>query len=120
IILKNVVYLVYTPLLINSVGQNSFGIYQLVTQVITTLSLFSMGFSGTYVHFYWTEKKKGCSYLKKLNGVYLKIFLLFTLVAVLFGVILVKFSSLLFSRTFSSGELVTARILMILLVFNVG
>lgn len=120
IVLKNIVYLVYTPLLIKYVGQNSFGIYQLVTQVVATLSLFSMGFSGAYVHFYWIERKKGASYLEELNGIYLKIFLSISLVSAFFGIILVKFSSNIFNKTFSGAELITAQFLMVLMVLNVS
>lgn len=90
IIMKNVVTFMYTPFLLKFIGQGDYGLFQMTNSVITSLSLLSMGFSSAYVRFYIKYKtNKEYESLRKLNGMYLLLFCLISLVAVFIGGILV-------------------------------
>lgn len=90
IIMKNVVTFMYTPFLLKFIGQGDYGLFQMTNSVITSLSLLSMGFSSAYVRFYIKYKTdKEYESLKKLNGMYLLLFCLISLVAIFIGGILV-------------------------------
>ncbi|MCU7776771.1 oligosaccharide flippase family protein [Enterococcus faecium] len=56
IIIKNAVTFLYTPFLLNTVGQADYGLFQMTNSVVMSLSLLSMGFSSAYVKFYMEYK----------------------------------------------------------------
>lgn len=56
IIIKNLIVFLYTPFLLKYLGQSEYGIYQMTNSVIMSLSVLSMGFSGSYVRFYMKFK----------------------------------------------------------------
>lgn len=46
-----VIQLVYMPVMIRLLGKSEYGLYSLVSSVVSYLSLFSLGFTGAYVRF---------------------------------------------------------------------
>ena len=54
-----IVGLVYTPVMIKSLGQNEYGLYQLVLSVINYLNLMNLGFNGAYIRYYVIARTKG-------------------------------------------------------------
>ena len=114
------VNLVYTPFIIRILGQNEYGLYQLVQSVVNYLNLMNFGFTGAYISFYARAKSEsGEEGIARLNGMFLRIFLTITLVCVAAGAFLVSHIQLLGSRL-SAADYVTARKLMILLVANLA
>ena len=53
-----VIQLVYMPVMIKLLGQSEYGLYSLVSSVVSYLSLFSLGFSGAYVRCFAMSYKK--------------------------------------------------------------
>ena len=45
------IQLVYMPVMIRLLGQSEYGLYSLVSSVVSYLSLFSLGFTGAYLRF---------------------------------------------------------------------
>ena len=52
IIVKNLVNLVYTPMLLAFVGQADYGVYQTSNSFVFSLTLLTFGFSEAYIRFY--------------------------------------------------------------------
>ena len=114
------VNLVYTPFMVRILGQNEYGLYQLVQSVVNYLNLMNFGFSGAYIRFYSRARaQEGPEGIARLNGMFLRIFLAITLVCVLAGIFLVSHIQLL-GEKLTSAEYVTARKLMILLILNLA
>ena len=44
--------LIYVPIMLKILGQNEYGVYQLVASIISYLSLLNFGFGGSYFRFY--------------------------------------------------------------------
>ena len=70
------IQLIYLPIMIRILGQSEYGLYSVVSGVVSYLSLFSLGFSGAYLRFfsrfkYQDDKKK----LASLNGMFIILFL---------------------------------------------
>ena len=64
-----VIQLVYMPVMIRLLGQSEFGLYTLVSGVVSYLSLFSLGFTGAYLRFFARENQKNDREgLAALNG----------------------------------------------------
>lgn len=121
IILSTVVQLVYTPLLIRMLGQSEYGLYSLVSSVIGYLTVLDLGFGNAIVVF--TAKyraNKEYEKEKKLHGMFLVIFCIIGLVACLLGLLLYFNVPLLFGKTMTAIELHKAKIMMLILSFNLA
>lgn len=115
------VNLVYTPLMIRILGQNEYGLYQLVQSVVNYLNLMNFGFTGAYVSFYARERVRedGEEAVARLNGMFLRIFLTITAVCAAAGFLLIRNIRLLGTHL-TEADYGTARTLMILLVLNMA
>ena len=114
-----VIQLVYMPVMIRLLGKSEYGLYSLVSGVVSYLSLFSLGFTGSYLRFfarYYNNKKK----LASLNGMFLTLFSILSAMAAICGIVLSFFPEQIFGSRLSERELLKARILMIILVVNIA
>ena len=121
IILSTVVQLVYTPLLIRMLGQSEYGLYSLVSSVIGYLTVLDLGFGNAIVVF--TAKyraNKEYEKEKKLHGMFLVIFCIIGLIAGLLGLLLYFNIPLLFGKTMTDIELHKAKMMMLILSFNLA
>ena len=88
IIVKNLVNLVYTPMLLSFVGQADYGVYQSCNSFVFSLTLLSFGFSQAYVRFYTQRKINGTEEdIRRLNGVYLVLYAVVSATALALGLI---------------------------------
>ncbi|MET1109720.1 lipopolysaccharide biosynthesis protein [Enterococcus faecium] len=121
IIIKNAVTFLYTPFLLNTVGQADYGLFQMTNSVVMSLSLLSMGFSSAYVKFYMEYKvQDNKKAMKKLNGLYILLFSIIGLFAVVIGLILALNTTTLFGNSLTESEIILTKKLMIVLVLNIG
>ncbi len=121
IIVKNVVNLLYTPMLLAFVGQAEYGVYQTSYQFVFSLQLLSFGLSGAYVRFYAQRATRGDEDgIRSLNGMYLLLYMAICAVAIVLGLIFSGFCGIIFSGSFSANEISLATILMAVMTFNVA
>lgn len=111
IIVKNIVNLIYTPMLLSFVGQADYGVYQTSNSFVFSLSLLSFGFSQAYVRFY-TQKRAQGEDVRSLNGVYLVLYLIVSLGAFFLGLTIASGADSLFSASFTPEEVSLARTVM--------
>ncbi|MDD6232927.1 MAG: oligosaccharide flippase family protein, partial [Frisingicoccus sp.] len=114
-----IIQLVYMPVMIRLLGKSEYGLYSLVSSVVSNLSLFSLGFTGAYLRFFakfYLKKEK----LASLNGMFLTLFSILAAVATICGVGLSFFPEEIFGSKLLDSELSKARILMLILVFNIA
>lgn len=105
IIVKNLVNLIYTPMLLAFVGQADYGVYQTSYSFVFTLTLLSFGFSQAYVRFFTQKKLHGTqSDIHRLNGVYLVLYATVSAVALLLGLGFATNAGVFFSDSFTSAE----------------
>lgn len=115
------IQLVYMPAMIRLLGQSEYGLYSLVSGVVSYLSLFSLGFSGAYLRFSSRFRQKNDrDGLASLNGMFFSLFCVLASAALICGITLSFFPEQIFGSKLSSGELHEARILMIILVINIA
>ena len=114
-----IIQLIYMPVMIRLLGKSEYGLYSLVSSVVSYLSLFSLGFTGAYLRFFakfYENRKK----LASLNGIFLSLFNLLALIAAICGIVLSFFPEQIFGSKLSDAELSKARILMVILVLNIS
>ena len=119
--LNIIINLVYTPIMIRILGNSEYGIYQLVSSIISYLNLLSLGFGASYIRFYSRYKavndEEG---VKKLNGLFLIVFTIMGIVAVIAGLFISFNVEMFFNDTYTSSDLDIARVLMIFLTINLS
>ncbi|MDT2758652.1 lipopolysaccharide biosynthesis protein [Enterococcus xiangfangensis] len=121
IILKNLVVFLYTPFLLNYLGQAEYGIYQMTNSVIMGLSILSMGFSGSYVRFFMRYKtRKDEEGIRSLNGMYLLLFIGIAILSLFIGMVFVMNTKRIFGSAFTEEEVRITKTLMGILVFNIA
>ena len=121
IVVKNLVNLVYTPMLLAFIGEGEYGVYQTSYQFVFSLQILSFGFSSAYVRFYTQRKvqddEKG---IRTLNGMYLMLYSVICIAAIAIGLVLSGLCGQFFSSTFSAQEIDLAGIIMAIMTFNVA
>ena len=118
---KNLVNLIYVPLLLHFVGQGDYGVFQMTNSMVFTLTLISAGFYGAYVRFYMREKVHGTDIgVRRLNGMFLLVYLGASLLCIVIGTILIAHVEVLFRRGLTSHELDLARQLMGIMIVNIA
>lgn len=113
------IQLIYMPVMIRLLGKSEYGLYSLVSGVVSYLSLFSLGFTGAYLRFF----ARACDdrdMLSSLNGMFFKLFAFLSVLAAVCGVILSFFPEQIFGSKLTDSELAKARVLMLILVFNIA
>lgn len=121
ILAKNLVNLMYVPLLLHFLGQEDYGVFQMTNSVVFALTLLSAGFYGSYVRFYMQERVRGTETgVRQLNGMFLLVYLTVMCLCLIGGVLLVANVERLFSGGLTADELVLARALMGIMTVNVA
>lgn len=121
LILGSLVSIVYTPIMLRLLGQSEYGLYTTVNATISYLGLLNFGFGASYVRYYFKYKTKNDhENIARLNGMYLTVFTVLSLVCVAAGTILVLNTENIFGAKFTESELNTAKILMAILVVNMA
>lgn len=116
-----IISIVYTPVMLRLLGQSEFGLYNLVASVVSYLGLLSFGFGSAYMRFYSKYKVKDDEEnIAKLNGMFLFVFSIIGLIAVLAGGVLVYNTETIFGEKLTVSELSTAKVLMTIMVFNIA
>lgn len=113
--------ILYTPIMLRLLGQSEYGLYNLVSSLVSYLGLLSFGFGSAYMRYYSRYKVKNDDQnISKLNGMFLLIFSAMGVVAIIAGIILVFNINLILGSKLIASELVTAKVLMGIMVFNLA
>lgn len=121
ILLNTLVGLVYTPFMLRMMGQNEYGLYSLVASVISYLTILDLGLGNAVIRYtakFRAENKKEEQY--EMFGMFFILYLVIGVVAVIAGAALYINIDNLFGDTMSALELDEARIMMVMLVFNLA
>lgn len=119
IVVNMLIGVLYTPILTEQLGQAEYGLYSLVTSVISYLTILDFGF-GNAIIIYTTryrnknEKEKE----QKLHGMFFIIYIIIGIIAGIISLILWLNVDKLFGNTMSIEELNKAKVLMGILTLN--
>ena len=62
--------LLYTPIVLKTLGQSQYGIYSLCTSFMGYLTIMNSGANAAYIRFYVQTKEKNPKKIPGLNGVF--------------------------------------------------
>ena len=110
--------LIYTPIMLNILGQSEYGLYQLVSSIVSYLSLFSLGFTSSYIRFYARYKiKNDDNGLASLNGLFMTLFCGMAILCILCGIFMIGNIELFFGNGLTVTEYKKVRVLLLIMVF---
>lgn len=113
--------LIYTPIMLNILGQSEYGLYTLVNSIIANLALLNFGFTGSYLRFYNKVKlDKDNKKLNEFNGMFMMIFLLMSAISILCGIIIFSKTDIFFGDSLDIQEYKKIKILLIIMVLNIA
>ena len=119
--LSVIIGLSYTPVMIRILGQSEYGLYSTVSSTISLLSIINLGFNNSYIRYYAKYKQEGKEEeIYKLNGLFVIIFSVISLIALLAGLFLTFNLKLVFDKGLTDSEYALARILMAILTVNLA
>lgn len=119
--LNTLVALGITPFILRKLGQSEYGLYSLVISVIGYLTILDFGFGNAVVRYASKYKAEGrSSELPNLYGMFITIFIFISVLAIVIGVFLYLNVNELFDKTMSSDELSKARIMVLIMIFNLA
>lgn len=121
IAVKNLVNLVYTPMLLSFVGQADYGVYQTANSFVYSLTLLTFGFSEAYVRFYTQRKATGSEKdVRALNGMYLTLYVVICFTILVLGLTFAANVGSFFSNSFLPAQIGLARNLMAIMAVNIS
>ena len=116
---SNLISLLYTPIMLRTIGQNEYGLYTLCASTISYLGLMTFGFGSSYVKFYTEYKVKDeRDEIARLNGMFVAIYGVIALLTLVVGTVLVFNIENIFERSLSSNEIYKSRIIMSLMIVS--
>lgn len=119
IILNIAVGLFYTPYMLRMMGQSEYGLYSLVASVIAYLTVLDLGLGNAVIRYtakFRAEGKTKEQY--EMFGMFLILYSIISVVALAGGIGLYLNVDTMFGNTMTEIELSRARIMMLILVFN--
>lgn len=116
-----VVGILYTPFMLRMLGAEEYGLYSLANSVIAYLTLLDLGFGNAIIRYTSKFRVEGkIREQSEMFGMFMRVYLIVGLLALLVGAGLVVNIEALFSGSMSGGEIDKLRILMILMAFNLA
>lgn len=121
IFLNAIVGLLYTPYMLRMMGQSEYGLYSLVASVIAYLTILDLGLGNAVVRYtakYRAENKttEQC----QLFGMVFVLYLIIGVIAIIVGSIFYYNIDALFDSTMTTLEIGKAKVLMVILIFNLA
>lgn len=121
ILLNTLVGLLYTPYMLRMMGQSEYGLYSLVASVVSYLTILDLGFGNAVVRYtakYRAEGKQTEQY--EMFGMFFVLYTVVGVIALIAGSALYFNVDAMFGDTMTALELYKARVMMLLLVFNLA
>ena len=114
-----IIGVLYTPILTSKLGQSEYGLYSLVTSIISYLTILDFGFGNAIIVYtarYRVNNEKEKQ--EKLHGMFFLIYTIIGIIAGIIGAVIWLNADNLFANSMSPEEISKAKILLGILNFN--
>lgn len=119
ILVSNTISILYTPYMLQMMGQSEYGLTGTASSFISYLSILSFGIGGAYIRFntrYRAANDRDGE--KQLNGMFLTVFSCLALLVMIGGIACIVLAGKLVESTFTATELFKLRVILALLTIN--
>lgn len=121
LILGFLISIIFTPTILRILGQDEYGLYNLVASVVTSLEIMNLGLGTAFIRYYTKYSVKDEQEdIARLNGMFLTLYLLIGLLALVIGGVMIVNLKPLLGNQILKHNISIARILMCFMVFNLA
>lgn len=120
LILGNLISLVYTPFMLNSLGSNEYGLFSLVNTFISYIYLLDIGMANAVIRY--NSKyiaQNDLDELSSINGIFMIIYGFISIIAICFGILIYKNIDIIFTTGLSNIEIASLKAMFIIAMINV-
>ena len=111
----------YTPVMLRLLGAQEHGLYSTVTSAISWVNLLSLGLNSSYIRFYARyQKEHREDRIASLNGMFLSIFCVLGVIALLCGLYIANNLQFIFADGLTEQEYQKARVLATIVAFELA
>lgn len=111
----------YVPLLLNTIGQSEYGLYQLLGSLISYLTVMESLLSAGILRFYCKYNSLGDEKRKEnILAISQRIYQLIAIIVFIFGALLIWMFPIVYKSTLNEKQLAEARYVIGVLVINIG
>lgn len=108
----------YTPIILRSLGQSEYGVYSLCLSFSGYLTIFNSGMNAAFVRFYVQTKTKDEAKIPELNGLFARIFFVLAFISLFCGFFISWKAEFIFGSNISADEYALAKRLFVILAFS--
>ena len=119
--LNMIIGIAYTPFLTRKLGQAEYGLYSIINSIMSYLTVMDMGFGNAIIIYtarYVNQNDKEKE--NKLHGMFFVIYCIIGIVASIVGLVLYFNVNNLFGKSMTTSELSEAKVMMLILTFNLA
>lgn len=119
--INSIIGLIYIPMLLNFLSKEQYGLYQMIGALVAYLGTMDFGLANTTTRYY--SKYLATNETEKQENLLATIGILYSIIAcaiIIVGVIVLHFVLPFYQNTLSSAELITAKILFYIMLFNMA
>ena len=119
--ISTVIPFLYTPIMLEVLGQAEYGLYSLSNSVISYLSLLTLGLGST-IHRYYMQAltAKDHDRLGRITGLFVVIYSVIAVITVASGFLLTNFTGTLFAKGLTASEMEKLNILIVIMTGSTG
>lgn len=105
--------IVYTPILVNGLGDNEFALYSIVMSFASYLAILDLGLGNAVIRYVSASLGGGKKYeINSLIGMFIKMFSILSIISIILGALIIFNSDMFFQETFSDEQIIKFKIMM--------
>ncbi|WP_163538995.1 oligosaccharide flippase family protein [Gracilibacillus sp. YIM 98692] len=119
--IKFIIGLLFVPILLHYLGQDEYGLYQLMGSIIAYMAIIDFGLSSTITRYYSkyiakdNEKNK-----ENILGIAAVLYFSITLISIIISIIIYQYLDSIFKNSLTPSELISAKKIFIIVIINIG
>ena len=110
--------LLYTPIMLKMLGESEYGIYSLCNSFMGYLTILNAGMNAAYIRFYVQTKVTEKEKLSRLNGTFLEIFAVISIISLVVGGWIAGNAEVVFGQKITAEEYEIIKTLFLLMTVN--
>ena len=118
IIVQCLTGIIYTPIILRSLGQGEYGVYSLCNSFSGYLTIFNAGMNAAVIRYYVQTKTADASKLPALNGIFVRIFSVMAVLSLVLGLLISRNAELFFGNNITEQEYLILKYVFIILAFS--
>lgn len=120
LLIYNIAQIIYTPILLKSLGTNMYGVYTLCISIVNYFTLLDFGLGNAVVRFSSLYRNRSKDERNSIYGSFFAIYFVLAIIALSIGVFISLNCNWFFSTEFTANDISMARTIILILSVNIA